>query len=283
MKTQVEWINKIGLYKIIFRNKVYVGSSVDLYYRLALHISHLKRNKHHSRYMQRCYNKYGEKEFKIEIVKIYESITLEDLRNEELLLIQSENSVFNSTTPITYQHSKEMGKQISETLKRKYKSGEIISAKLGTGKKVKIYDIFGNLLHSNLRKEEAVSILGISNRSVIDNGLREGKPYFKYRSFIVIPQEEELVEYITNYINKSDLRTGKVPIYKIDKFGNITRLLANLHRFTYRIFESKDMFYFSEKYESIYTFCGLINNAVQIRNYLKDNGAKTVESSTSKG
>ena len=120
MKVNKNWKNLAGVYKITFRDKCYVGSSKNLYNRLAQHISHLRSNKHHSKYMQRCYNKYGELEFNIEII---ESLKYDEilLRQKELFYMKQLKAEFNSTTPIEYKHSSRVRKEISETLKFSFK------------------------------------------------------------------------------------------------------------------------------------------------------------------
>ena len=55
MKVDKIWKNIAGVYKITFKDKCYIGSSKNLYNRLTQHISHLRNNKHHSKYMQRCF------------------------------------------------------------------------------------------------------------------------------------------------------------------------------------------------------------------------------------
>jgi group I intron endonuclease len=59
-----------GLYQIVnlIDGKRYIGSSCELKKRLKTHIKQLNSNKHHCIHLQRAYNKYGQKEFKIEIL-----------------------------------------------------------------------------------------------------------------------------------------------------------------------------------------------------------------------
>lgn len=51
-----------GIYKItcISNGKFYIGSSMNVCNRWLHHLSDLRLGKHHSVYLQRCYNKYGE-------------------------------------------------------------------------------------------------------------------------------------------------------------------------------------------------------------------------------
>ena len=59
-----------GIYKITntTNNKVYVGSTKDYLSRKRCHLCQLRKGKHHSKYLQRSYNKYGEENFKFELI-----------------------------------------------------------------------------------------------------------------------------------------------------------------------------------------------------------------------
>lgn len=61
----------IGIYEIRnkINNKVYIGQSVDVHRRLKSHINSLNRNKD-SKYLQRVWEKYGEKNFEFKIIEI---------------------------------------------------------------------------------------------------------------------------------------------------------------------------------------------------------------------
>jgi group I intron endonuclease len=62
----------------IINDKIYIGSTNNLYRRWEEHIRLLNKNKHHSRRLQNSWNLYGEKKFKFEIIE-----NLED--NENLI------------------------------------------------------------------------------------------------------------------------------------------------------------------------------------------------------
>ena len=63
-----------GVYKITnsVNNKYYIGSSCDIKNRIRKHFELLKRNKHHSVYLQNAYNKYGRNSFTYEILELCE-------------------------------------------------------------------------------------------------------------------------------------------------------------------------------------------------------------------
>jgi group I intron endonuclease len=60
-----------GIYKIVNRvnGKYYVGSSKDIKFRWAEHVSDLRGNKHDNDYLQKSWNKYGEDAFEFLIVE----------------------------------------------------------------------------------------------------------------------------------------------------------------------------------------------------------------------
>lgn len=80
-----------GIYKItnIITNKVYIGSSKNIYSRWNKHIYDLKNNKHHSTHLQRSWNYYGNENFKFEII---EECTSDKLIEREQFYIDFYNS-----------------------------------------------------------------------------------------------------------------------------------------------------------------------------------------------
>lgn len=63
-------MQKSGIYKItnITTLKYYIGSSINLKQRFYTHISKLIKKKHNNPHLQASFNKYGEKDFKFEIL-----------------------------------------------------------------------------------------------------------------------------------------------------------------------------------------------------------------------
>lgn len=59
-----------GVYRIInvVNEKLYVGSSSNVKYRLWVHRHELRKNKHQNVYLQNAWNKYGEDSFRFEIL-----------------------------------------------------------------------------------------------------------------------------------------------------------------------------------------------------------------------
>lgn len=60
-----------GIYKItcLTNNKFYIGSSIELEYRIRTHLGSLRKNKHKNKRLQGAYNEYGEDSFIIECIE----------------------------------------------------------------------------------------------------------------------------------------------------------------------------------------------------------------------
>lgn len=254
MKVHRDWINKAGVYKINFKTECYIGSSKNLYNRLTQHMSHLRNNKHHSKYMQRCFNKYGENMFNIEILEIID-YDEKILREKELYYIKFYKSKFNSTTPIEYHHSIEMKNKISKTLKRKYKNKEIIPVYPNLGQKISVFNFKGEIIYKNIFIKEAIKYLKLSNRSVLNNHIRKGRAISK-KQFIIIPENNDF-QFLYNWI---ELQKGKnIPLYQIFETGEIKKCSSSsVKRVLNKVLNSTNYLYYSINKKSYYTFIGNI-------------------------
>src|SRR6266568_3736081 len=60
-----------GVYKITctVTKKIYIGSALDLHHRQVVHFRKLRQNKHHNRYLQRAFDKYGPDAFTFEVLE----------------------------------------------------------------------------------------------------------------------------------------------------------------------------------------------------------------------
>jgi hypothetical protein len=140
---------KSGIYKIVnlINNKVYIGSSVDLRKRSIHHRSHLKNGSSHCKYLQYAVNKYGIENFRIEIIKVVDDISL--MREFEEYYINFFNSVVNG-----------------------YNSHNMVIANnyLAESSKVPIlcYDLDGNFIREFESIVETSRITGHSNVGIFD-------------------------------------------------------------------------------------------------------------------
>lgn len=63
---------------------IYIGSSVNIYKRWSNHCWQLRNNKHSNRYLQNAWNKYGEQNFKFEILELCDPIKQFELEQDYL-------------------------------------------------------------------------------------------------------------------------------------------------------------------------------------------------------
>jgi len=66
----IEKISGVYQIKCLINNKIYIGSSVNIYQRCKNHKWNLNKNRHHSIHLQNCWNKYGESNFEFKILLI---------------------------------------------------------------------------------------------------------------------------------------------------------------------------------------------------------------------
>ena len=62
--------------------KKYIGQTTNYNKRSKTHFSKLRDNKHHNEHLQRAFNKYGEKNFKIEILSLCDENQLDELEKK---------------------------------------------------------------------------------------------------------------------------------------------------------------------------------------------------------
>lgn len=66
--------------------KRYVGKTTNFKQRVAYHKTYLRRNVHHNEYLQRAWNKYGEKCFEFKVLQTFPTRSQMDLAEEFLIL-----------------------------------------------------------------------------------------------------------------------------------------------------------------------------------------------------
>lgn len=253
MNVTKEWTNKSGIYKISYKDLCYIGSSVDLYNRLAQHISHLRKGNHHSKIMQNYFNKYGESLFGIEVLEYCER-NIPILRKLEEEYITSNCCKFNSTLPVTYEHSLEMREKIASTMKKMWTENPHLNPRLGKGHKLWVYTYEGKLLYESKTPEELVSLLGYSNRAVFNNAIRKGRAIIDKKYIVLLNNDWNILYSWINTRNGED-----IPVYKLELNGNIIRCtISSKQKVINKILTSPDYIYYSNHKKCYYTFIGLI-------------------------
>ena len=108
---------------IICNNHTYIGSSINIYYRLKRHTSDLLRNKHSNRYMQNVFNKYGKEKFLFKIIELCDSQYLIDKESHYIDILSPDlNLDLNPSKRIFCIESRQ---KISNTLREGFKTGRI--------------------------------------------------------------------------------------------------------------------------------------------------------------
>lgn len=115
---------KAGIYTItnIITGKLYVGLSKNIQHRWAVHVSHLNKNKHSCKYLQKAWNKYGKDNFLFEILEECEEQFLCSQENYWCNMLDVHNSIrgYNDkpTSPdCKCKQTEETKSKISETRK----------------------------------------------------------------------------------------------------------------------------------------------------------------------
>jgi group I intron endonuclease len=115
-----------GIYKIttIHNNCFYIGSALSLKKRMKDHRNCLKNNMHHSSYIQNVYNKYGQKNFKVEFLETesfnieFNSINHKKLLEKEEMYILKLNPRYNIIkTPTTQKNNPSTSKKVYQYTK----------------------------------------------------------------------------------------------------------------------------------------------------------------------
>lgn len=86
-----------GIYVIrnIINNHIYIGCTTNFFNREKQHFYMLNRGVHHSKHLQNAFNKYGQDNFKFEIIDMTDELNL--LYNIEKSYIEYYKPIYNST------------------------------------------------------------------------------------------------------------------------------------------------------------------------------------------
>ena len=174
-KYKLSEVNKIpeisGIYSItnILNRHRYIGSTNNFKRRLTRHRSELRKNHHHSQYLQRAFNKYGEVHFQVEILEkcepIHDTLLMIEQKYLDLkpeynisevadrpartnVVVSDETRMKLRLANLGKKHSEESRKKMSEAQKKK------------PGKKVDQYDLNGNYIRTFNRAVDAGIAMG---------------------------------------------------------------------------------------------------------------------------
>lgn len=127
---KIEYIlqGKSGIYMFInlTNGKRYIGSSKDIYNRIHEHVHNLNNQKAHNKHFQASWNKYGENSFIFTVLEYCSEDSRFEREQYYLDVINPEYNLTNNVIANSGQSpSEETRIKISNTLKEKYKTGEI--------------------------------------------------------------------------------------------------------------------------------------------------------------
>lgn len=184
---------KIGIYKItcLPNGRVYVGQSVNIENRIQCHISLLRRDIHFNCYLQRSFKKYGELNFRFELIEECKEEILSEREKFWILALKSESRRygFNLAEPDgkgKYRHSEdtkrklskskagsiisqETKEKISNTLKQLHKNGNLKGIEKSANlrkKPVSQFTMDGLLVKKWSSSAEAASTLGLDRNNI---------------------------------------------------------------------------------------------------------------------
>ncbi len=215
-----------GIYKItnLTNKKFYIGSAVNFHHRKRVHLHDLRKNKHHSIYLQRAFNKYGEKNFVFELIA----------KTPKEYLLKLEQWFINNLKPkynIAKIAGSTMGIKLSEKSRKKMSEsgkGRITSditkekiSKANKGKK----KIFNENWLENIRKvraEQGHKIKDLSNGDIYIN-IRQLSRTLGINYSTIFQQirdgKNDRFKYLDEKKNKIHINNRKIKI--IDSFTNI--------------------------------------------------------------
>ncbi len=160
---------KCGIYLIKISERLYVGSSLNLRFRLSDHIYRLRKKNHHNSFMQSCFNKHGEYECFYTILE--ECSEKERLQKEKYWIDKLSPQLNLIKNPMT-QHNC-----------------------ITTSKIVYQYTLSGNFIQSYISAQEAARKLNLNGNSIsrIASGNNKfhkshGKSLWSYEKHKTLPE-----------------------------------------------------------------------------------------------
>lgn len=262
LKANTEYSFKAGIYRIscTANGKSYIGSSVNILERWREHISHLRAGAHHSIYLQRCYNKYGEDSIKFEVLAILEEFNAELLRLVEYVYIEKLHPEFNTLVPVETNISENWKRKISESTKKLYEKG-YINPRFNTGKRYKVLDHQGNILKENEVIREVAVLLGMRDYHFFNTVLRRnnGIAVSKRGKYIVMTPEKTQ-EDLKNFYKSELAKTNKFGLTDSNGFLYSGVLSKEQKALKQKVLDSETLTY--EENGITYSLPGVVINAV---------------------
>ena len=91
-------LQESGIYKITYRGAVYIGQSRNVEKRMTEHLRQLKNGSHYNVHLQNVFNKYGEDDFKIEVIEYCDCGMLDEREQYWIAFYDSFKYGYNQTS-----------------------------------------------------------------------------------------------------------------------------------------------------------------------------------------
>ena len=163
--------NKSGIYKFSAGGHIYIGSSKNLYARLAEHRTDLKENRHSNNFLQKVYNKYGIENIQIDIVEFCDP---DDRINRESFWIKELNADMNLQDPVSHKLSESSKQKLSKSIKKGLSEGKYKTKYDYCD--IEAYDHFGNYIKTFKSRNELSKEYGFTNKEIqeLASGYKKG-------------------------------------------------------------------------------------------------------------
>jgi len=253
-------MENIGVYKItnIINNKCYIGSSKTIKKRWYEHKRQLRKNQHHSKALQRAFNKYGENNFVFEILELCEPNELLIIEQKYFDLIKPEYIILKTAGRFDgYKHTEETKKLLSEISKNQVRvpCAEETKIKIGDANRNRVFSDEHKEKLSNARKGKKLSEeqkKKISDRSYPEKMREMQKLGTIARKFNNKPVSEETKKKIGQQNSEKLIgldSDGKI-VYQFNSHREAYELLGISEATLWRMLKS-DRKYKNKKYKDI--------------------------------
>jgi group I intron endonuclease len=191
-------LKNCGVYIIrnIVNNNIYIGSSVNIKKRFCQHRNSLRKNKHHNKYLQHSWNKYGEENFEFVVIE-HHSYPEKILGRENkcILLYNPEYNITRVNKEGRFILSEETKKKISKS--NKGKSHGVKGQKISEQTRVAIVE--SNKKRTGKNNPNSKKVINIITNEIF-NCAREAA------QSIGVPKSTLLAKLIGNRRNNTPLR-----------------------------------------------------------------------------
>lgn len=205
---------KSGIYEIKnkINNKIYIGSSININYRIKRHFKDLEKGTHHSRFLQRSYDKYGSEAFSFRTVEL--------APKEKLLSV--EQSYLDKLKP-SYNNSKVAGntsgaKHSAKTIK----ANKERNTGFGNGNSKITPDMLADILIMREKKSvSAIAKIYKVNRSTIDRVIK------RHTTLTFDKIYDQAARKKISDTNKGSATTS-IPVAQINAYGHIIETFPSI-------------------------------------------------------